>query len=83
MASKGTEPGNPASEPIESRRTPAATDVGGVTPAGAGGVSPDESNEGEGSVLDVPNMGEFSAESARPTPLDDIAQAERENLPKD
>ena len=77
MASKGSEPGNPESAPIESRRTPAATDVGGVTP--------DEVivQDGQGSVLDVPNMGEFSAEAARPTPLDDIAAAERERLPKD
>ncbi len=75
MASKGKEPGNPESAPIESRRTP----------AGDGGVTPEESitDEGEGTVLDVPEMGEFSAEAARPTPLDDLAQAERAKLPSD
>lgn len=77
MAGKGSEPGNPDSAPIESRRTPAAADVGGVTP--------DEivTEDGTSSVRDVPNMGEFSAEAARPTPLDDIAEAQRERMPKD
>ncbi len=77
MATKSTQPGNPDAAPIESRRTPAATDVGGV--------SPDETitEDGEGSVLDVPDMGAFSAEAARPTPLDDIAETERSRLPRD
>ncbi len=77
MASKGNEPGNPESPPIESRRTAAAADVGGLTS--------DEVTieDGQGSELDIPNLGEFSAESARPTPLDDIARAERERMPKD
>lgn len=77
MASKGSLPGDPDSAPIESRRTPAAADVGGVTP--------DETitEDGKSSVLDFPNFGEFSAEAARPTPLDDIARTERTKLPKD
>ncbi len=83
MADKSLTPGNPEGAPIESRRASAAPAVDGVTPAGDGGVSPEETPEGEGSVLDIPNMGEFSAEAARPTPLDDIAGAERSNLPED
>ena len=77
MSTRGREPGEPESAPIESRRTPAAPDVGGITP--------DEVivEGGEASVLDVPNLGEFSAEAARPTPLDDIAGAEREKAPRD
>ncbi len=77
MTSKGSEPGNPQSAPVEIWRTPAATAVGGITP--------DEIivEDGEGSVIDMPNMGEFSAEAARSTPLDDIAQAERSKIPKD
>ena len=75
MSNKGHEPGNPDSAPVESGH--AATPVGGVTP--------DEivTEDGEGSVLDIPNMGEFSAEAARPTPLDDIAEVERSRLPID
>ncbi len=77
MASKGIEPGNPDSMPVESWRTPAAADVGGVIPDDTA------TEDGAESELDMPDMGAFSAESARPTPLDDIAGAERENLPKD
>ena len=85
MADKGLTPGNPDAAPIESRRAAAAPAVGGTTPAGSGGVTPEETlvDDGEGSVLDVPDMGEFSAEAARPTPLDDIAGAERTKLPRD
>ena len=77
MADRSKDPGNPQGLPIESRRTAAATEVGGVTP--------DETvtDDGEASVIDEPEMGEFSAESARPTPLDDIAAAERSKLPSD
>ena len=77
MANKGNDPGDTESAPIESRRTAAAADVGGLTS--------DETTveDGQGSELDMPNLGEFSAESARPTPLDDIARAERERMPKD
>lgn len=82
MADKSLTPGKPDEAPIESRRASATT---GDTPAGSGGVTPDEEIvEGdEASVMDVPNMGEFSAEAARPTPLDDIASAERAALPED
>ena len=86
MASKGTEPGNPQSEPLESRRAPAAPGVDSLVPAGEGGAAPEEVlvDEGvEGSGLDVPDMGTFSAESARPTPLDDIAGVERSRMAKD
>jgi hypothetical protein len=77
MANTSKEPGNPESAPpVESRRSP---------PAGDGGLTPDQTvtKNGEGSVLDVPQMGEFSAEAARPTPLDDIVEAERSKLPSD
>ena len=85
MADKSLTPGEPGEAPIESRRASAAPAVDGTTPAGSGGVMPDQdlADGGEGSVLDVPNMGEFSAEAARPTPLDDIAGAERSELPED
>lgn len=85
MADKSLIPGEPGEAPIESRRATAASAATGTTPAGSGGVSPDEELvEGdEASVMDVPNMGEFSAEAARPTPLDDIASAERAALPED
>ena len=77
MTSKSREPGAPETAPIESRRTPAATPVGGTTP--------DEviEEDGEGSVLDVPDFGAFSAEAARPTPLDDIAEVDRQKTPID
>jgi hypothetical protein len=85
MAFKSNRPGDPQDGPIESRRSAAAPDPDSVTPAGDGGVSADERLVGDedATVLDVPNMGEFSAEAARPTPLDDIAGAERDRLPKD
>ena len=85
MADKSRTPGNPDDPPIESRRASAAPSIDSVTPAGDGGVTPDEVlvDEGDASVLDVPNMGEFSAEAARPTPLDDLAVAERRRLPED
>ncbi len=85
MASKGVEPGNPQSEPLESRRAPAAPGVDSLKSAGEGAAAPDEVlvDEGEGAGLDVPDMGAFSAESARPTPLDDIAEAERSRMAKD
>ena len=77
MANAGRTPGEPESAPIESRRAP--------TP-GAGAVTEDEEiveEGGQSSVLDVPEMGEFSAEAARPTPLDDLVDVERSKLPKD
>ncbi len=85
MADKSLTPGEPDRAPIESRRAPAAPAVDGTAPAGAGGVTPDEdlADGGEAAAMDVPNMGEFSAEAARPTPLDDIAGAERSALPED
>lgn len=86
MASKGVGPGNPQSEPIESRRATAAPGVDSLVPAGEGGTAPEEAlvDEGEeGTGLDVPDMGTFSAESARPTPLDDIAETERSRMADD
>ena len=67
------------SEPIESRRTPAATDVGGVI-AGRGASREDGRRLG---ARRARTMGEFSAEAARPTPLDDIAEVERRKAPRD
>ena len=78
MSTKSTTPGEPdTAASLESRRAPAAANVGRT--------SPDEpvAEEGEGDVLDLPDLGAFSAESARPTPLDDIAEAEREKAPRD
>ena len=68
--------GTPGSddEPIESRRS------------GVGQPDPDQPvtpDEGEPPAADQIELGEFAAESARPTPLDDIAEAEREQLPRD
>lgn len=86
MASKGVEPGNPQSGPLESRGAAAAPGVDSLVPAGEGGTAPEEVlvDEGEeGSVMDVPDMGTFSAESARPTPLDDIAEVERSRMAED
>ncbi len=77
MSTKSTTPGEPDAAPVESRRTPAAADVGST--------SPEETvtEDGPGDVLDVPDFGAFSAESARPTPLDDIADVERQKAPRD
>lgn len=77
MSRKSTVPGNPDGAPIESRRTPAAADVGSVSSEEVA------TEDGEGDVLDTPDLGTFSGESARPTPLDDIAEAERDKAPRD
>lgn len=60
--------------PVESRR------------AGLGQVDADQPTAPDEEAPLAPertDLGEFAAESARPTPLDDIAAAERENLPRD
>lgn len=60
--------------PVESRR------------AGLGQTDPDQpAAPGEEAPLapERTELGEFAAESARPTPLDDIAATEREQLPRD
>ena len=60
--------------PVESRRT------------GLGQTDPDRPVAPDEEAPLAPertDLGEFAAESARPTPLDDIAAAERENLPRD
>lgn len=77
MSTKSTIPGEPDAAPVESRRTPAAADVGST--------SPEETvrEDGEDDILDVPDFGTFAAESARPTPLDEIAEVEREKAPRD
>lgn len=77
MSTKSTTPGDPGAAPVESRRTPAAADVGQTSPEETA------TEEGEVDVLDVPDFGEFSAEAARPTPLDEIAEVEREKMPRD
>ena len=77
MSSRTRDPGASDSAPIESRRTPAAAEVGGTT------ADPIITEDGEDSVLDAPDFGAFSAESARPTPLDDIAEVERRKAPRD
>lgn len=60
--------------PIESRRS------------GLGQADPDRPvapDQGEPPEADATELGEFAPESARPSPLDDIAEAEREQLPRD
>ena len=51
MTTKGKEPGNPESAPVESRRTPAAADVGASAPEEAVG------EDGESAPIDMPAMG--------------------------
>ena len=73
MANLGRTPGS-EDEPIESRR------------AGLGRVDPDQpvgAREESPPAPDGTDFGEFAAEAARPSPLDDIANAEREQLPRD
>ncbi len=77
MASKGKQPGETDSVPVESRRTPAATGLG------AGPAEEIADEDGEAAAIDMPAMGEFSAESARQTPLDDLAEVECAELPAD
>lgn len=74
MANLGKIPGDEASSPIESRRTtlPEA-DPGQVSSEAPAAEEP----------TGMPPLGELSPEAARPSPLDDIAEAERENMPRD
>ena len=67
-------PGEDESAPVESRRA--------ILPD-PDAARPDSGPAGVESTIDMPDMGEFSPESARPTPLDDIAEAERERAPRD
>ena len=62
------------SEPIESRRS------GLAKPDPSQPAVPDSE---EASSPEQTELGEFAAESARPSPLDDIAEAERERMPRD
>jgi hypothetical protein len=39
--------------------------------------------ETESSSVGLPEFGELFSEAARPTPLDEVAEAERENAPRD
>ena len=74
MANLGKTPGDDGSLPIESRR------------AALPEVDPGQTDEGMPAAEEptgMPPLGELSPEAARPSPLDDIAQAERENLPRD
>ena len=74
MARIGTNPGDNDSAPIESRRsTVPEADPSSVASAETGSESP----------IDLPDLGEFSSESARMSPLDEIAEAEREKAPRD
>ena len=74
MANLGKTPGGVGSAPIESRRSMVSeTDPGQVS----GEMPAAEEPTG------MPPLGELSPEAARPTPLDDIAEAERENAPRD
>ncbi len=74
MANLGKTPGSEAGESIESRRT-AQEKADPSDPAGLG--------DAEEPAPDLPSMGELAPEAARPTPLDDIAEAEREQAPRD
>lgn len=73
MANVSRTPGS-EEEPIESRRA----DLARVDPDQP--VAPGQENP---SAADLPDFGTFASESARPSPLDDIAEAEREQLPRD
>jgi hypothetical protein len=63
-----------AEEPVESRRATLPQ------PDPAEPVLPDG---GEAPSADLPSFGELAPEAARPSPLDDIAATEREQLPRD
>jgi hypothetical protein len=70
-------PGQPAGgdeQTIESRRAtvPEPDPAEPVVPEG-----------GEVPQDDLPSFGELAPESARPSPLDDIVEAEREQMPRD
>ena len=73
MANIGQTPGRD-DEPIESRRS------GLAKPDPSQPVPPDSE---EATSPEQTELGEFAAESARPSPLDDIADAERERMPRD
>ena len=74
MANLGKIPGDDGSSPIESRRATS-------TEIDPGQVSAEEPAAEE--PTGMPPLGELSPEAARPSPLDDIAEAERENMPRD
>ena len=74
MANRGKTPGDDTSAPVESRRADRSD-------ADPGQVSSDLPAAEE--PTGMPPLGELSPESARPSPLDDIAEAEREQLPRD
>jgi hypothetical protein len=74
MANRGVTPGQAESEPIESRRAPLPeSDPATEIADSAGAESP----------VDLPELGELSPEAARPSPLDEIAEIERERAPRD
>lgn len=74
MANIGKTPGDDTSAPVESRRADLSeTDPGQVSPEMPAAEEP----------TGMPPLGELSPEAARPSPLDDIAEAEREQLPRD
>lgn len=74
MANRSMSPGSEAGEPIESRRAPLLENDQATGVADSAGAE---------TPIDLPDMGELSPESARPSPLDEIAEAERENAPRD
>ncbi|MCW6506539.1 hypothetical protein [Lichenifustis flavocetrariae] len=74
MANPGQAPGADAEEPIESRR------------ATLKHADPSEPVMPDGEEMPSPglsNFGELAPEAARASPLDDIAEAEREQAPRD
>ena len=77
MANTGKIPGSDVGEAIESRRS-TVPEADPSEPAAIG-----KAEGPEGPVSDLPEFGELSPESARPTPLDEIAEAEREQAPRD
>ena len=74
MANVGQTPGTDGDEPIESRR------AGLAKPDPSEPVAPDGE---EAPSPELSEMGELAPEAARPSPLDDIAEAERERMPRD
>ena len=74
MANRVKGPGDRTSEPIESRRAKRSK---------ADPSRPLPEIETESSSVGLPEFGELFSEAARPTPLDEVAEAERENAPRD
>ncbi len=74
MTNLSRTPGASEDEPVESRRS----DLGQIDPD-----QPAAADDESVPAPERPEFGELAPEAARPSPLDDIAEAEREELPRD